>query len=191
LTSSPPRLAVAASTPAARRRPGSTDDAITELGIAEDGGRVLTGPELDRHDDHALEAALSRVNVCARVTPAHKARVVLALRRAGHTVAMTGDGVNDAAAIRIADVGIALGGADPGAARRAADVVLVGDHVTRIVDSLLEGRALWVAVRDAVANLVGHNYRPNERVGVSPNGGLAASNGVGRRALPSSDGTRP
>ncbi|UAK31398.1 HAD-IC family P-type ATPase [Nocardia asteroides] len=120
---------------------------------------ILTGPELDRLEDDALDARLPGVSVCARVTPAHKVRLVAAYRRAGHCVAMTGDGVNDAAAIRLADVGIALGsGRSTEAARHAADVVLVEDHIGSIVDALIEGRALWVAVRDAVANLIGHNY---------------------------------
>ncbi|WP_051046844.1 cation-translocating P-type ATPase [Nocardia asiatica] len=134
----------------------------TEVGLpsASDGSTdVVTGPELDRLDDDALDALLPGVSVCARVTPAHKVRLVAAYRRAGHCVAMTGDGVNDAAAIRLADVGIALGsGRSTEAARHAADVVLVEDHIGSIVDALIEGRALWVAVRDAVANLLGHNY---------------------------------
>lgn len=123
------------------------------------GAGIVTGPELDRLDDQALDARLPELSVCARVTPAHKVRLVAAYRRAGHCVAMTGDGVNDAAAIRLADVGIALGsGRSTEAARHAADVVLVEDHIGSIVDALIEGRALWVAVRDAVANLLGHNY---------------------------------
>ncbi|WP_405182264.1 cation-transporting P-type ATPase [Nocardia sp. NBC_01377] len=134
----------------------------TEVGVlpASDGSTgVVTGPELDRLDDDALDTMLPGVSVCARVTPAHKVRLVAAYRRAGHCVAMTGDGVNDAAAIRLADVGIALGGGrGTEAARHAADVVLVEDHIGSIVDALIEGRALWVAVRDAVANLIGHNY---------------------------------
>ncbi|WP_157172530.1 cation-translocating P-type ATPase [Nocardia pneumoniae] len=134
----------------------------TEVGMlpASDGSAgVVTGPELDGLDDDALDAMLPGVSVCARVTPAHKVRLVAAYRRAGHCVAMTGDGVNDAAAIRLADVGIALGsGRGTEAARHAADVVLVEDHIGSIVDALIEGRALWVAVRDAVANLLGHNY---------------------------------
>uniref|UniRef100_UPI000A9B6879 cation-translocating P-type ATPase n=1 Tax=Nocardia arthritidis TaxID=228602 RepID=UPI000A9B6879 len=134
----------------------------TEVGMlpaAEGSIGVVTGPELDRLDDDALDALLPGVSVCARVTPAHKVRLVAAYRRVGHCVAMTGDGVNDAAAIRLADVGIALGsGRSTEAARHAADVVLVEDHIGSIVDALIEGRALWVAVRDAVANLIGHNY---------------------------------
>ncbi|MGY2023946.1 HAD-IC family P-type ATPase [Nocardia gipuzkoensis] len=135
----------------------------TELEMLSAGGDVgagiVTGPELDRLDDEALDARLPELSVCARVTPAHKVRLVAAYRRAGHCVAMTGDGVNDAAAIRLADVGIALGsGRSTEAARHAADVVLVEDHIGSIVDALIEGRALWVAVRDAVANLLGHNY---------------------------------
>ncbi|MGE3287025.1 MAG: HAD-IC family P-type ATPase, partial [Pseudonocardia sp.] len=129
-----------------------------EVGIIDGARSVLSGPELDRLTDEELDAVLPDVAVCARVTPAHKARLVSAFRRLGHVVAMTGDGVNDAAAIRLADVGIALGGASTAAARRAADVVLVDESIDGIVDAVVEGRALWVAVRDAVANLVGHNY---------------------------------
>ncbi|MGE0297365.1 MAG: HAD-IC family P-type ATPase, partial [Pseudonocardia sp.] len=129
-----------------------------EVGIIDGAREVLSGPDLDRLTDDELDAVLPDVAVCARVTPAHKARLVTAFRRLGHVVAMTGDGVNDAAAIRLADVGIALGGSSTAAARRAADVVLVDESIDGIVDAVVEGRALWVAVRDAVANLVGHNY---------------------------------
>jgi cation-transporting P-type ATPase I len=138
--------------------PATARHLATELGILPDGATVLTGPELDKLEDDALDALLPTLAVCARVTPAHKARLVTAYRRLGHCVAMTGDGVNDAAAIRLADIGIAFGTRSTTAARHAADVVLTQDHIGNIVDALIEGRALWVAVRDAVANLLGHNY---------------------------------
>ena len=80
-----------------------------------------------------------------------------ALRRAGATLAMTGDGVNDAAAIRLADVGVGVAGAESPAARTAADLVLTDLDLTRLVDAIAEGRAMWSRVRDAVSILVGGN----------------------------------
>ena len=80
-----------------------------------------------------------------------------ALRRAGATLAMTGDGVNDAAAIRLADVGVGVAGAESPAARTAADIVLTDLDLTRLVDAIAEGRAMWARVRDAVSILVGGN----------------------------------
>jgi magnesium-transporting ATPase (P-type) len=91
------------------------------------------------------------------VTPSQKVRIVQVLQQVGHVVAMTGDGVNDAPAIRLATVGIALGRRGTSAARHAADVVVTDDRLETIVDALLEGRAMWVSVRDAVATLVGGN----------------------------------
>jgi cation-transporting ATPase I len=91
------------------------------------------------------------------VAPGHKVRLVGALQRAGHTVAMTGDGANDAGAIRLANVGIALGGHGATAALDAADMIVTDDRIETIVDAVLEGRAMWVSVRDAVAVLVGGN----------------------------------
>jgi cation-transporting ATPase I len=91
------------------------------------------------------------------VTPLQKVRIVEAYQRTGHSVAMTGDGANDAAAIRRADAGIALGGRGTAAARAAADVVVVDDRIETLVDTIAEGRAMWDSVRDAVAILVGGN----------------------------------
>jgi cation-transporting ATPase I len=127
-----------------------------ELGLL-DGGRVATGTELDASDDDALAALLDEVSVFARVTPSHKVRIVKALQRHGHVVAMTGDGANDAPAIRLADVGIALGQRSTTAAQSAADLVVLDERIETIVDAVVEGRALWTSVRDAVAVLVGGN----------------------------------
>lgn len=128
----------------------------TELGLDGDGG-VVTGAEVDALDDAALDARVTDAAVFARVTPAQKVRIVEALRRRGRVVAMTGDGANDAAAIRAADVGVALGHRATAAAREAADVVVVDDRVETLVDALVEGRALWGSVREALSVLVGGN----------------------------------
>ncbi|GMU79423.1 MAG: hypothetical protein AMXMBFR46_22150 [Acidimicrobiia bacterium] len=118
---------------------------------------MIRGVEHDHHDDAEREEVLPEVEIIARTTPLQKVRIVEAYQRAGHAVAMTGDGANDAAAIRLADAGIALGGRGTAAARAAADVVVVDDRIETIVDSIAEGRAMWDSVRDAVAILVGGN----------------------------------
>jgi cation-transporting P-type ATPase I len=136
--------------------PGTAASIARQLGIAT-GGRVLTGPEVDAVDDAELAHLLDEVQVVARVTPAAKLRVVAALQRAGHVVAMTGDGANDAAAIRLAEVGVALGRRSSAAARDAADIVITDDRVETLIDAIAEGRALWASVREALAVLVGGN----------------------------------
>ncbi len=113
--------------------------------------------ELEALDDDELDAIIDHVTVFARVTPLQKVRVVAASQRAGRSVAMTGDGANDAAAIRLADAGIALGGRGTDAARANADVIVVDDRIETIVDAVVEGRAMWESVRAAVAILVGGN----------------------------------
>ena len=127
-----------------------------ELGLLR-GREVLTGPELEDMSDEALDASLPQVGVIARATPSHKVRIVKALQRAGRVVGMTGDGANDASAIRLADVGIALGARSTLAARDAADLVVVDERIETIVDAIAEGRAMWSSVRDAVAILSGGN----------------------------------
>ncbi|MER5184295.1 HAD-IC family P-type ATPase [Streptomyces sp. NPDC002896] len=119
--------------------------------------RMMTGAELDSLDDAALARTLPDVAVFARVTPAHKVRIVTALRAAGRVVAVTGDGANDAPAIRIADVGIAIGSRATPAARAAADVVVTDDRIETIVDAIVEGRAMWGSVRKALGILLGGN----------------------------------
>jgi cation-transporting ATPase I len=126
-----------------------------ELGLTD--GILLTGPDVDDLDDDALADQLPKVSVFARVTPEHKVRIVRTFQRLGRTVAMTGDGANDAPAIRLADVGIAVGERATAAARETADVVILDDRLEVIVDAIAEGRGLWASVRDAVSVLVGGN----------------------------------
>ncbi|WP_245899366.1 cation-translocating P-type ATPase [Nonomuraea indica] len=135
----------------------STAEAIAAEINALNGRRVMTGPELDRLDDDALAEVLPEVAVFARVTPGHKARIVAGLRRAGRVVAVTGDGANDVPAIRLADVGVALGPQATPAARAAADIVVTDDRIETIIDAIVEGRAMWGSVRDALGMLLGGN----------------------------------
>jgi cation-transporting P-type ATPase I len=118
---------------------------------------TLTGGDIDRMDDDELVAVIESVAVFARVTPSQKVRVVQAFNRAGRVVAMTGDGANDAPAIRLADVGVAMGQRGSAAARDAADLVVTDDRLETIIDALAEGRALWGSVREAIGILVGGN----------------------------------
>ncbi len=135
----------------------STAEAIaTELGLLR-GAEVLTGVQLAAMDDVALDLALPRIAVFARVTPAQKVRIVRALQRAGRVVAMLGDGANDAPAIRLSDVGVAIGENSTAAARGAADIVLTDGRIETLLRAVAEGRAMWSSVRDAVSILMGGN----------------------------------
>ncbi len=136
----------------------ATGEAIAaEINGHDDGLHVITGAELDELDEAGLREILPGVDVIARCTPAHKVRIVEAYRALGRTVAMTGDGANDAPAIRLADVGIALGGRGTPAARAAADVVVADDKLETIIAALVEGRAMWASVRSALGVLLGGN----------------------------------
>jgi cation-transporting P-type ATPase I len=136
----------------------STAEAIArEVGLLPPGGIVMSGGALAQFSDDELDAQLGRVRVFARVTPAQKVRIVRALQRAGRVVAMVGDGANDAPAIRLANVGIAVGRHSTAAARAAADVVLMDERIETLVHAIVEGRAMWASVRDAVSILVGGN----------------------------------
>ncbi|WP_460353055.1 cation-translocating P-type ATPase [Actinoallomurus acanthiterrae] len=135
--------------------PTTAEAIASELRLLD--GRIMTGPELDALRDDELADALAGVSVFARVSPAQKARVVQALRAAGRVVAVTGDGANDAPAIRLADVGIALGQRATPAARETADVVVTDDRIETITDAIADCRAMWRSTRDALAVLLGGN----------------------------------
>jgi cation-transporting ATPase I len=136
--------------------PGTAEAVARELGLESPLG-VLTGGELGEMDEATLDRKINRIGVFARVTPPQKVRIVRALQRVGRVVAMVGDGANDAPAIRLANVGIAVGEQSTTAARAAADILLTDARLETLVDAVLEGRAMWAAVRDAVSILVGGN----------------------------------
>ncbi len=136
--------------------PSTAEGVAAELDLL-DGQNIVTGPQIEALDDDELGALIEEARVFARVTPAHKVRIVAAFQRLGRVVAMTGDGANDAPAIRLADAGIAVGERGTSAARDAADLVVFDDRIETIVDAIVEGRAMWSSVREAVAILVGGN----------------------------------
>jgi Ca2+-transporting ATPase len=163
----PPREEAAAAVASAQRagiRPVmiTGDHPITarviaaELGIARD-ARVATGAQIESASDEELDAIVRETSVYARVNPSHKLRIVQALQRQGAIVAMTGDGVNDAPALKSADIGVAMGITGTDVSKEAADIVLADDNFATIVAAVEEGRAIFANIRKFLRYLLSCN----------------------------------
>ncbi|WP_297212595.1 cation-translocating P-type ATPase [uncultured Flavonifractor sp.] len=128
-----------------------------ELGIYRPGDQAITGEDLDFLPQEALEEEVERFSVYARVTPEHKMRIVRAWQAAGKVVAMTGDGVNDAPALKTADIGCAMGRSGTDVAKGAADMILTDDNFATIVAAVEEGRGIYANIKKAVHYLLSCN----------------------------------
>lgn len=128
-----------------------------ELGIMQEGDKAVTGAELDAMTDAELEQQVQYISVYARVSPENKIRIVKAWQRRGQIVSMTGDGVNDAPALKAADIGCAMGVTGTDVAKGAADMTLTDDNFATIVDAVREGRGIYANIRKVVGFLLGTN----------------------------------
>jgi Ca2+-transporting ATPase len=137
--------------------PATAEAIARELTIFEAGSRIVTGSELRTMDEAALDAIVEDVRVFARVDPEHKLRIVGSLQRKGHVVAMTGDGINDAPALKAANIGVAMGITGTDVSKEAADMVLTDDNFASIVKAIEEGRGIYDNIRKYLIYLLSSN----------------------------------
>lgn len=128
-----------------------------EAGILKDGDLALTGDELSQMSDEELSESIEKVRVFARISPDHKLRIVRAFKNKGHIVAMTGDGVNDAPAIKEADIGVSMGISGTDVSKQAADVILLDDNFNTLTHAVLQGRTIYANIRKFVRYLISCN----------------------------------
>ena len=128
-----------------------------ELGILKEGDKAITGAELDQMTDSQLDDQVEQISVYARVSPENKIRIVKAWQRKNQVVSMTGDGVNDAPALKAADIGCAMGITGTDVAKGAADMTLTDDNFATIVDAVREGRGIYANIKKVVGFLLGTN----------------------------------
>ncbi len=128
-----------------------------QIGIIESDTQAMEGASLDQYSDEELQDIVQNTNIFARVSPEHKVRIVRALRSTGEVVAMTGDGVNDAPALKQADIGVAMGITGTDVSKEAADMILTDDNFASIVDAVEEGRVIYSNIRKFVGFLLSCN----------------------------------
>ncbi|MFM7560866.1 cation-translocating P-type ATPase [Cylindrospermopsis raciborskii] len=143
-----------------------------DLGIADKDARVVTGQDLQRMSDKEIEDQVDLVSIYARVSPEHKLRIVQALQRRGRFVAMTGDGVNDAPALKQADIGIAMGITGTDVSKEASDMVLLDDNFATIVAATKEGRVVYTNIRRFIKYILGSNIGEVLTIAAAPILGL-------------------